>query len=520
MEKKYINQLHNPCSYPDETRNVKMLQTHISYLFLTDNYVYKIKKPVDYGFLNFTTLDRRRFYCEEEVRLNRRLCPDVYLGVVQIRDSEQGISLCGDGNIIDYAVKMRRLPEDRMLSELLRKEAVDESDIRSIAATIAAFHNAAERSADIDKYGDISVISQNWDENFRQVADFVGITLDRRDLDLISQWVYSFLERHSELFSERVETGHIRDCNGDIHSENICLEDKVCIFDCIEFNERFRYIDTAADIAFLLMDFDYHGKSKFSDVFEDEYTALSGDTGMAGVIDFYKLYRAFVRGKVESFKLNDPGMNSDEKRAAAKSAERHFRLARGYVLRQKLLPSLVIFSGLMGTGKSTLAAELAYELGVELVKSDVIRKQIAGIPLTERCLDNFNEGIYSAEYTRKTYRQMLEKAESALASGESIILDASFGKKEDREPFRSLAGRTGAGLFIINTTCPDQVAKTRLESRILDVGEPSDGRWELFHQQKGEFDPIEDYEGKRISPDTSEPLHENMNAILHFLGLC
>ncbi len=519
MEQKYINQLLKPSTYPEATRDVKMLQTHISYLFLTDKYVYKIKKPVDYGFLNFTTLDRRRFYCEEEVRLNRRLCPDVYIGVMQIRDSEQGISFQGNGDIIDYAVKMRRLPEDRMLDILLGKNAVDESDIRRIAATIAAFHDTAERSAEIDRYGDISVIRQNWDENFRQVAGFVGITLDRRDLDLISDWVNGFIAGNTRLFSERVAQGRIRDCDGDIHAENICLEDKVCIFDCIEFNERFRYIDTAADIAFLLMDFDYHGRKSFSDVFVDEYISLSGDTGMAGVLDFYKIYRAFVRGKVESFRLNDPAMGPGEKKSAGERAERHFRLARGYILRKKLAPSVVIFSGLMGTGKSTLAAELSFELGLEQVKSDVVRKLIAGIPITERRLDKFNEGIYSRDYTGKTYGRMLEAAENAIRSGRSIVLDASFGKGADREPFRLLADRTGAGYFIINTTCPDEVAKNRLESRILETGEPSDGRRELFQLQKEEFETIADYEGKRFVADTSEPLRENINEILQFLGL-
>jgi aminoglycoside phosphotransferase family enzyme/predicted kinase len=519
MEQKYIKQLLKPSSYPDATQNVEMVQTHISYLFLTDNYVYKIKKPVDYGFLNFTTLDRRRFYCEEEVRLNRRLCPDLYLGVMQIRESEQGISFQGNGKIVDYAVKMRRLPQDRMLAALLRKNAVDESDICRIAVTIAGFHNTAERTNEIDRYGDISVIRQNWDENFRQVADFVGKTLERCDLDLISEWVYGFIAQNPGLFSERVEGGHIRDCDGDIHAENICLEDKVYIFDCIEFNERFRYIDTAADIAFLLMDFDYHGKKSFSDLFVEEYMSLSGDTGMPEILDFYKIYRAFVRGKVESFRLSDPDMSSDEKRSAVEKAGRHFRLARGYILRKKLAPSLVIFSGLMGTGKSTLAAELAFELGLEQVKSDTVRKQIAGIPATERCLANYNEGIYSADYSRKTYQRLLEAAKRALASGSSIVLDASFCKKEDREPFRLLAEKTGAGFFIINTTCPDKVVKDRLDSRILDEGEPSDGRWELYHRQKEEFEAIADYEGKRIAPDTSKPLQENMNEILRFLGL-
>ncbi|HTZ18453.1 MAG TPA: aminoglycoside phosphotransferase, partial [Dissulfurispiraceae bacterium] len=193
MEQGIISQLLNPSVYPDATQSVNLIQTHISFLLLTDDYVYKIKKPVDFGFLNFTTLDRRRFYCEEEVRLNRRLCPDVYLGVVQIRDSANGATFLGNGEIIEYAVKMRRLPEDRMLEKLLKEDKVEDSDIRRIAAVIAEFHKNAERSAEIDRFGDISVISRNWAENFRQVSDFMCVTINRRDFDIIENWVLSFI---------------------------------------------------------------------------------------------------------------------------------------------------------------------------------------------------------------------------------------------------------------------------------------------------------------------------------------
>jgi aminoglycoside phosphotransferase family enzyme/predicted kinase len=519
MEQGFVNQLLKPSVYPDATHSVTLIQTHISFLFLTDDYVYKIKKPVDLGFLNFTTLDRRRFYCEEEVRLNRRLCPDVYLGVVKIRESVDGVSFLGEGKIIEYAVKMRRLPEDRMLDRLLREDKVEESDIRRIAATIAEFHKNAERSAEIDRYGDISVIRRNWDENFRQVTEFIGVTLKRRDVNIIEEWVLRFISQNKELFAERIAGGFIRDCDGDIHAENICLENGIYIFDCIEFNERFRYIDTAADVAFLLMDFDYHDKRAFSGIFIEEYRALSGDSDIIRILDFYKIYRAFVRGKVESFKLGDGNMTPDEKRIAGEKAERHFRLARGYILREKLAPAVIIFSGLMGSGKSTLASELAFELGLDLVRSDAVRKKLAGIPLTERHLDEYGGGIYSAYYSRKTYESLLKTAENAITSGHAIILDASFRGRSDRESFRLLAQKHGVPFYIINTTCPEELIKQRLSSRILDAREPSDGRWELYYRQKAEYEDVAEYEGKRIAVDTSGPIHENLDEILGFLNL-
>ncbi len=519
MEQGIISQLLNPSVYPDATQRVNLIQTHISFLLLTDDYVYKIKKPVDFGFLNFTTLDRRRFYCEEEVRLNRRLCPDVYLGVVQIRDSVNGATLLGNGEIIEYAVKMRRLPEDRMLEKLLKEDKVEDSDIRRIAAVIAEFHKNAERSAEIDRFGDIPVISSNWAENFRQVSDFIGVTINRRDFDIIENWVRSFITQNGDIFEERVRDGFIRDCDGDIHAENICLEDGIHIFDCIEFNERFRYIDTAADIAFLLMDFDYHGRKAFSGIFAEEYRSLTGDTDMIRILDFYKIYRAFVRGKVESFKLGDASMTPDEKNIAGEKAERHFRLARGYVLRAKSEPAVIIFSGLMGSGKNTLASELAFELGLDLARSDAVRKQLAGIPLTERRLDEYGGGIYSPDFSVKTYECLLKTAETAITSGHGIIIDASFRKRSERGIFRMLAQKYGVPFYIVNTFCPEELTKQRLKSRILDTGEPSDGRLELFYRQKAEFENIAGDEGKCITLDTSGSIRNNLDEILGIMNL-
>jgi uncharacterized protein len=509
----------NPSAYPEPTKSVTLVHTHVSLLFITDNFVYKIKKPVDLGFLNFTTLDRRRFYCEEEVRLNRRLCPDVYLGVVQLRESAAGITFHPHGRIVEYAVKMRRLPEDRMLDRLLRENKVDEADIREIAGVIARFHSTAETSDEINSFGSIATITANWEENFRQVADFVGITIRAMDLELIREWIGAFIKEQHNLFNDRVAGGFIRDCDGDIHAGNICLADKVYIFDCIEFNKRFRYIDTAAEIAFLAMDFDYHNNSNFAGVFVDSYIASSGDTGVITVLDFYKIYRAFVRGKVESFRLHDRQIPHHEKAVARETANRHFRLAVGYTIRRKLPPGLLIFSGLMGTGKSTLAAELAFELGLETARSDVIRKQIANIPESEHSQYRFGEGIYSGEFTHATYDKMLQASEKVLRSGRSIVIDASCSRKSDREQFRALAQRLSVPLHIIHTTCTDELANSRLNERMEHGLDASDGRSELFFLQKAEFEPVATDEGKLLVVDTSQPIGENLDRIYQLLAL-
>jgi aminoglycoside phosphotransferase family enzyme/predicted kinase len=518
MEEWALKSLLKPEAYPEPTRSVRLLQTHVSFLFVTDNFVYKIKKPVDFGFLNFTTIDRRRFYCNEEVRLNRRLCPDTYLGVLAVREAHSGASFSGDGNIIDYAVKMRRLPEERMLDRMLAEGKVTEDDIRAIARAIALFHLAAERGGAMDEYGSLEGIRRNWEENFQQAVSFFDITLAERDLAFIRKQIETFLTENAAIFAERVNLGFIRDCDGDIHLENICLTDPVCVFDCIEFNDRFRYTDTAADIAFFLMDLDFHGKSAFSAPFLDEYCAVSGDRGLFPLLDFYKIYRAFVRGKVESMKMTDPDIPEAEKSAAGRKARRYFRLARGYLLRRKMPKALFITCGLMGSGKSATASALAFELGTEIVSSDALRKELAKMPPESRSRDEYGAGIYAPAFDAATYEALLTRCEDALREGRGMIADATFRRRRDRLRFADLAERNALPFYIIHTSCPESVARERLMDRELRPGTLSDGRWELFHLQEAEFEAPWSGEGRLISLDTSLPMDDNIDIILKAMG--
>jgi aminoglycoside phosphotransferase family enzyme/predicted kinase len=519
MESRQLEALLDPGAYDEPTASVKLIQTHVSFLFLTDTFVYKIKKPVDFGFLNFITLDRRRFYCEEELRLNRRLCPDMYLGVVEVRESPSGACLFGQGTVIDYAVKMKRLPAERMLDKLLDTGMVSETDIRRIARTIGEFHLRAERSREIDSFGSIEVIRRNWLENFQQMEPFLSRSLSEADLRFIRTWVEGFLAEHGDLFAIRVAGGFIRDCDGDIHSENICLSDQVYIFDCIEFNARFRFSDTAADVAFLFMDLEYRGRRDLAEVLLQEYCAVTGDGGMPEVLDFYRVYRAFVRGKVESFRLDDPQIDDREKELARNGAGRHFRLARGFILRRSLKPCLIVFSGLMGAGKSTLARELSFELGLDLLSSDILRKELAGLPKGEHRRDGYNQGIYSFDFTRETYREMFRRAEEVLRCGRGAIMDASFSRRVDRAEAESLARRMGVRCTLFHAECPDDVARQRLEARRDEPGEASDGRWELYHRQKHDFEPLAAPLETWEVVDTSRPVAESVDHILRNLGV-
>jgi uncharacterized protein len=327
-----INDLQDPSSLPDPTAAVSLVQTHISMVFLGDFFVYKVKKPVDFGFLDFSTLEKRKHYCEEEVRLNQRLSEGVYLGVLPVTlDNGRHRIGGGSGRPVEFAVRMRRIPEDRLMLALYEKRALEDNHLRAVAALLADFHRRAERSERIESFGRMDGFKVNTDENFSQVEPFVGITVEREGFERIREWTNRFYQKEGGVFDERIEGGRVRDCHGDLHMEHICFLDPVAAIDCIEFNERFRYSDTLADIAFLLMDLEFRGGGAMAARLWAEYARQAGESGMEELLTFYKVYRAFVRGKVIGFQLNDPQVGAEERREAKERAGAYFRLAREYV---------------------------------------------------------------------------------------------------------------------------------------------------------------------------------------------
>jgi len=318
-----------PEAYDEEPGQIELTQTHISFVFLTRNFVYKVKKAVDLGFLDFTTLEKRRFFCEKELELNRRLCGDMYLEVVPINRSEV-IKIKGEGETVEYAVKMKRMPQEKMMNQLLEENKVDSKLIDRISKIIAEFHSKAETNRRIREFGSLAIVETNWDENFDQTQEFVGKTIPIKNFKLIRGRIEDFMKRNLSFFEKRVAEGRVRDCHGDIHSGNIFVTDRIYIFDAIEFNERFRYSDVASDIAFLAMDLDFKERTDLSKFFVRRYVEYSGDQELTKLLPFYKCYRAYVRGKVTSFKLKDPSVGSEEKRAAMKEAKAYFKLASTY----------------------------------------------------------------------------------------------------------------------------------------------------------------------------------------------
>ncbi len=328
VQKQVVEALMKLEAYDEAPGSIELIQTHISFVFLTSNFVYKVKKAVDLGFLDFTTLEKRRFFCEKELELNRRLCGDMYLEVVPINKSD-AIKIKGEGETVEYAVKMKRMPQEKMMSTLLEKNMVDTRLVERIAKIIAEFHSKAETNRRISEFGS-SAIETNWKENFEQTEEFVGKTIIMKDFKLIRQRVEAFIKRSVSLFEKRIAETRIRDCHGDIHSGNIFVTDGIYIFDAIEFNERIRYTDVAADVAFLAMDLDFRGRPDLSDFFVERYIKYSGDRELTKLLPFYKCYRAYVRGKVTSFKLKDPSVGREDKSEAIEEAKAYFKQASTY----------------------------------------------------------------------------------------------------------------------------------------------------------------------------------------------
>lgn len=516
----HIQALLSRDAYPERPEAIELRQTHISYLLFTPRFVYKIKKPVAFGFLDFSTLDKRRFFCDEEVRLNNRLAPDVYLGVVEVVEKDGRVSLGGPGVVKDYAVKMKRLGAETMLEDMLEKDAVTPGVIKKVAQRIAGFHMKATTDGRISGYGRPEAVRENTDENFLQTEAAIGLTATRETYDEIRRYTDGFLRDNEKALADRVERGFIRDCHGDIHLENISLDDGVRIFDCIEFNERFRFSDVVADIAFLAMDMDFHNRADLTTALEDEYFAETNDADGRTLLGFYKCYRAYVRGKVDSLKSVEPEVDEEEKRKARFSAMRHFHLSRGYA-RGGIRPKMIVVAGLSGSGKTTVGVALSRIFFAPLLSSDAIRKELAGIRPETRAIEGFKTGIYSEGFTEKTYDALIDRGAALLAKRRTCILDATFSKAGLLEKARKTAIKAGMepeDFHIVEMTAPDEITRERfLKREKKDDKEGravSDMRWDIYQNQKAAFEPIN---RPHISCGPDAPEHENIDTIMRKL---
>jgi len=507
---------------------ITVIQTHASAVVLAGERAFKLKKPKNLGFLNYSTPILRRHFCGQEVHLNRRLTPQIYLGVAPVllfpgKRFRFGPTFSPDdvpwpgtdlngGCVVDYAVVMVRLPEEATLESHVNSGTADPALLVGVARRVAAFHATSHTDEQIASFGELEVIRENWEENFTQIRPYIGRTLDASTYDGIVSYVHHFLEGRAALFESRVREGRIRDCHGDLRLQQIYVlddENRLAILDCIEFNERFRYSDVASEIAFLAMELEAADRADLARAFVDAYIKETGDEAAQEVLPFYICYRACVRGKVISFQLDEPEVPATQSEAAQHEAGLLFDLAATYTC-GPTKPMLLMIGGMMGTGKSTLTLALQNELGWAHFSSDEVRKRLAhvepGIPNT----DTFGQGLYDPDRTASTYEALLVEAEAALTRGRSVILDASFARQTYRQEAAQRAVAQGASCLFVECVCPRTVALTRLADRwqarlegnkqeIKVVSLASDGRPNLYDAQCAAWETI-DAEEERLIP--------------------
>ena len=513
QQTKIFQAMARPEFYPHPVTQVEQRETHISKVFLTGQYVYKIKKAVNLEFLDYTSLSKRKFYCQQETILNRRLSHDIYMGVVAITLKDGGYFLEGPGEVVEYAVKMRQLHEQCSLMRLLRHGKMSRETTEQLALKLAEFYDQAHTGEGIDSYGAWETIWANCEENFRQTDRFAGNLLDERMFQVIRMATRSFLHRRKVLFEQRITAGKIRDCHGDLRSDHIYFTDGIQIIDCIEFNKRFRYADITSDLAFLVMDLDYEGFPKTARHLLDCYVRYADDADVFVLIDFYKCYRAFVRAKVNCLRLADNALGEWEKSRLRRETDRFLNLAYAYAILYTR-PTIWVLCGMVASGKSTIATELSGKLGIGVLRSDLIRKELFGLQPDDLVDVPFEEGIYSKGTRSLTYGKLLMLAQEEIAKGVSVILDATFSSQHQRSEALRLARDMDANIIFIECTSPVKVLKDRLLKRENEVS-VSDARLHHFKQFKSQFEPLEDINDEmHICIDTQKPVKENMMEIL------
>lgn len=486
-----IDAMSDPAFYPHRPPTVELRQTHISCVFLAGDFVFKIKKPLHLSFLDYSTLEQRYQFCRQEVALNRRLTPRVYLGVFEITRRGDGFALGADSaeqfdpEAAEYTVKMRRLPDERSLERLVRAGKMDAAEIRRIALVLAKFHAGAARDRSVE-YGCADAIEQNILSNLEGCRPFAGDTIGEREFDWIGRFNHAFIETHREFLNRRADQGMVREGHGDLRSEHICVQEEIDVIDCVEFSQRLRYADIASDLSFLLMDLDRLQAPALGHHLLRAYLAEIGDSGFARLLNFYKCYRATVRGLVGSLKARQSEDSSAQR--SRESARDYFAAAYRYAKNGS--PTLIVICGLPASGKSTIAQALGERSGFAVFNSDVIRKRLAGKNPTERAGGGWGEDIYSADFTAATYKALAEAAAQELRAGNGVILDATYREVAERMRLRDLAAETAKPIVFAECMVTDEQARQRLTARALAPDTVSDATWEVYLQQKAAFTPF------------------------------
>ena len=512
LDEPLIAFLQSASSYPHRPQEVRLIQTHISWVFIASPFVFKVKKPVNLGFLDFSTLEKRHYFCQRELELNRRLCPDTYLGVVPIYKSGANFSFAAEGEIAEYSLKMRELPHGWFLRELLAKGLIGETEINRVIACLQRFYEAETPTPEIEQWGETEKLRISTDENFAQTEQFSGKTISVVALETIRHFTNSFYAANDRLFRERIQQHRILDCHGDLHLDHVHMTpEATTIFDCIEFNDRFRFIDVANDVAFLAMDFDFEGRHELGNLLLRNAARAFQDPAMLKLTNFYKCYRAFVRGKVESIQaISQQPAQSEEH---TKRAARYFRLALRYATSGSE-PLLLVVMGRIGTGKTTVARQLASELDWPVFSSDQIRKTLSGVPLTMRTAPELRAKVYSEQMTKKTYQNLLKNGLDAVPNHGGVILDATFSSRTYRDLLRDECANVRVPFQVIELEADYQEIVNRLKARNATAGEISDARLEDLETLSAAYEPPSELAPNLIKISTNGEVSDTIRAVL------
>ena len=497
------NDLLDPAAYPGPRADaVSLRTTHLSWVFLTPTEAWKIKRPVNYGFVDYSTRDRREHFCREEVRLNRRLAPDVYLGVEPLRRDARGLSFVRSGEVVDYAVRMKRLPDDASAASRLASGRLRDEDLDRLVDVLAPFYGTAEVDA---TPAPVELFRRSVHENLEQLRPFIGRFVPANDFDELRAAHLDLVARHHARLEERAAAGRMRDGHGDLRLEHVYyLDGGPRVIDAIEFNRRFRDADVALDAAFLAMELEARGDRRRAEGFMARFARAVNDYDFYPLLDFYLSYRAAVRAKVACFVAADPDTEADKRQRKAEEARTLFAFARDVLRPRRSPPPMVLVAGLIGSGKSTLASALGRARGWAVVSSDETRKHLAGLGP----LETGGPEIYTPDFSRRVYAELFRRAAQVLESGRGVLLDATFLRQQRRAEARSIALRFGAPFFFVELWSPEPVLRDRLRDRAASPS-ASDAREELLDSMRASYEPVLELPaGEYVRLDSTRPLEE------------
>lgn len=512
MKSPLVEALLNPEVYPHPCQKLEVKETHISWVILTGEFVYKIKKPVDFEFLNYTELSMRKHFCEEECRLNHRLAKELYLEVVPIYGEESAPSFKAKGQIIEYAVKMRQFDSSQQFDVALANGNISDSDIDEVAIHLAEFHQSTEVVAKDKPYGKAEQIFEPVQQNFQQMQELIQDPLLQTKLNQIKEWSFQQHQQLTPTFSLRRDQNKIRECHGDFYMANITrYHDKVAIFDCIEFNEPFRMTDTIADVGFLMMDLLDKHHPDLAYRFLSTYMESTEDFHGLLVLRYYTVYRAMVRTKINAFRLAQEEEGSAVYQECLDAIESLLKLSLKLIEPPQKL--ILMMHGFSGSGKTTVSNELLH-LGMIRIRSDVIRKQLLGLAINEKSGSGIAGGLYSDEMSVRTYQALMEKARVILTSGYPVIIDATFLKHEQRELFRHLSEELTVPWLIVDCRANQRTLETRLTDRVNDQApEASEATVDVLKFQENTRDALTEQEKQHMVIYQQDNLDELLNQI-------